>query len=372
MPELPTCECIEGLPIGQQLSAIYCAVFAWTEDADLPSCVCVDGLTFSDKLTAIYEAILAASDDSSLPSVLCVRGYPIGEQLLAIYEALLTLTDDESLPTAACVAGMTLSEQIDAVFCALLGLEVSPYDPDAEDFFLRAGIVNTTLKGAVNTLVVDLKAENLWDKMVALYPFVGGTASSHAENLKSSSYTITWNGVVNHTSTGVESNGTTGYGNTNMPRTALPLVGVHLSAYLQAVESYPAFHAAIGVDDFGTGNSEFTELWHAAAHAFLNNSTNAKAEFGINPGMVIGTRSVTHDQILDPAAVVFTAQASTAPAANIALNLFVLALNRSGAAELISPETYSLISAGSVLTLAEALSFRTIVNAFQTTLGRNV
>jgi hypothetical protein len=56
-------------------------------------------------------------------------------------------------------------------------------DPDAAAFFTRA----------VNKLVLDCKATGIWSKMIALYPFVGGTAGTHKYNLKSSSFSITFN-----------------------------------------------------------------------------------------------------------------------------------------------------------------------------------
>jgi len=40
------------------------------------------------------------------------------------------------------------------------------------------------VEGAINELVKDLKSNNLWDKMKSIYPFVGGTVSSHRFNLK--------------------------------------------------------------------------------------------------------------------------------------------------------------------------------------------
>ncbi len=40
------------------------------------------------------------------------------------------------------------------------------------------------VEGAINELVKDLKSNNLWDKMEAIYPFVGGTVSSRRFNLK--------------------------------------------------------------------------------------------------------------------------------------------------------------------------------------------
>ena len=62
------------------------------------------------------------------------------------------------------------------------------YDPDAQAFFTAestAGVtLTTTQKTAVNNLVVNLKAANIWTKFKAIYPIVGGTATAHKFNLK--------------------------------------------------------------------------------------------------------------------------------------------------------------------------------------------
>ena len=50
-------------------------------------------------------------------------------------------------------------------------------DADADAFIAAAGITDATQKSAINTLVVGLKADSLWTKMKAIYPFVGGTVN---------------------------------------------------------------------------------------------------------------------------------------------------------------------------------------------------
>jgi len=57
-------------------------------------------------------------------------------------------------------------------------------DPDAQAFITAAGITNPTQQSAINTLVVNLKGYSIWTKFKAIYPVVGGSASSHAVNLK--------------------------------------------------------------------------------------------------------------------------------------------------------------------------------------------
>jgi hypothetical protein len=89
-------------------------------------------------------------------------------------------------------------------------------DADAFAFIETAGITDTTQQAAINTLVLGLKSNNLWTKMVTVYPFIGGTATSHRVNLMNptfaaSGYPLTFFGGVTHASTGVTFNGSTGY-----------------------------------------------------------------------------------------------------------------------------------------------------------------
>jgi hypothetical protein len=65
-------------------------------------------------------------------------------------------------------------------------------------------------------LVISLKTANIWTKMKALYPFVGGTASQHKFNLKDprdldAAYRLAFNGGWTHSSTGAKPNGTNGF-----------------------------------------------------------------------------------------------------------------------------------------------------------------
>lgn len=93
-------------------------------------------------------------------------------------------------------------------------------DPDAQAFITAASITDPTQQSAVNQLVVDLKAASLWTKMKAVYPFVGGSASSHKWNLKDprdldAAFRITFSGGITHNSNGVNYGGVNGVATTN-------------------------------------------------------------------------------------------------------------------------------------------------------------
>lgn len=100
------------------------------------------------------------------------------------------------------------------------------YDADAQAFFDRVtaagGTLSATEKTAVNQLVLDMKSYSIWTAMKAIYPMVGASAAACAQNLKSSSFTGTFNGGWTFASTGATPNGTTGYMDTGLtPSTEL-------------------------------------------------------------------------------------------------------------------------------------------------------
>lgn len=370
---LLSCECVEGLIPFNKLTQIYAAAYVLAEeDASLPTVECVAAMPPLDRLNAIYLALFFLADDDTLTLPWCVAAMPPFDRLTEIYAAAYVLADDGSLMSPDCVAGLPPFDRLTQIYAALYLLVPAEYDPDAEAFFARSGIVNEVQKHAVNDLVVALKAQSLWEKMTAIYPFVGGTAESHSKNLKADQYNITWNGVVTHDANGVTANGTTGYGDTNMSRTVIPLVSMHLAGYINTLVE-TGFHSLIGVDNFGAGGTQFTDLFHSGGiSSFRNNATGGKADTLVEAKMLIGCRSATQDEILRSGSIAFDVAATAAAGANIAETFFVCALNRDGSATSFNADTLSLISVGNEFSLAESIVYRSAVDAFQTSLGRNV
>lgn len=103
---------------------------------------------------------------------------------------------------------------------------VSQFDTDAQAFITAASISDSTQQTAINSLVTDLKTYNIWNKMKALYPFVGGSASTHKWNLKDprdldAAYRLVFNGGWTHSSTGALPNGTNAYADTYLTPSAV-------------------------------------------------------------------------------------------------------------------------------------------------------
>jgi hypothetical protein len=101
---------------------------------------------------------------------------------------------------------------------------INPYafgglDPDALAFLTATGITDTTITSAINTLTLSLKANNLWNKCYAIYPFVGGSATTHKFNLKNpadtdAAFRLVFNGGWTHTSNGITGNAVNAFANT--------------------------------------------------------------------------------------------------------------------------------------------------------------
>ena len=108
---------------------------------------------------------------------------------------------------------------------------------DAQAFITAANITDTTQKSAITQLVSDLKSANIWTKMKAIYPFVGGTASQHRFNLKdprpvAGAFYLDFYGGGTHSTNGYQPDGATAYADTKLnENTVLTLNNEHISYY---------------------------------------------------------------------------------------------------------------------------------------------
>jgi len=265
---------------------------------------------------------------------------------------------------------------------------VNAVDADAQAFITAAGITNLTQASAINTLVNDLKTYGLWTKMKALYPMVGGTASSHKFNLKDprdldAAYRLVFNGGWVHSSTGALPNGTTGYANTFI-NTALRLTPNNLSIGLytntnRAADTTPS-RTAYGNSDNVTTYTPITQFYLRA------NTGNLISDLGdynygrINfantstAGFYVNTRTTNNSMKVFKNNTLFGSSTTTNPTNTLPnSNLYFAAFNNAGSYqdgyENINFEFF-YVSDG--LSDTDATNYYTAVQKFQTTLGRQV
>jgi hypothetical protein len=258
---------------------------------------------------------------------------------------------------------------------------VQAFDLDAQDFFDRVdtagGSLSLTEKNAVNTLVIKMKTDGIWSGMKAIYPMVGASAAACAQNLKSSTFTGTFNGGWTFASTGIKPNGSTGFMNTNLiPNVDLTQNSNHLSFYsrtsnavsttieIGSLNTSPAsyFHSHIYYSDGVNVNRYFMLLAQSTAPSVANANS-----LGFFNGNRKNSTTVSHFKN--------GSNIGDLTSTSVALNnraVYIGAGNINGSASNFSSRECAFASIGEGLTDIEASDFYDAVQAFQTTLSRNV
>jgi hypothetical protein len=245
------------------------------------------------------------------------------------------------------------------------------FDPDAQAFFDRVttagGSLTTTEKDATNTLVVSMKADGVWSAMKAIYPMVGASAAACAQNLKSSSFTGSFSSGWTFASDGATPNGTSAFLNsglnasTNLSVTSLSFGGYTSSTANRQADAYHgASPPSFLIHSFKSYN--FTE--------FFRPSEGAISVSGGTVGMVQANQLSTTSKIY---ANNTTGASGTITIASLPnQNMYIGATNSNGTATFFDNHLISYYYYSDGLTDTQASDHYTAVQAFQTTLSRQV
>jgi hypothetical protein len=251
-----------------------------------------------------------------------------------------------------------------------------PTDADAQAFITASGISGTNAT-ATNQLVIDLKAANVWTKMKAVYPMVGGTATSCKWNLKDArdldaAYRLFFSGGGTFSANGYQPNGTNAYANTFLiPSTAL--VGKQNNTHI----SYYSRTDSVSNGDMGAQFlSGDLHLIQMTIRNSVNNfycrinddATTVNVSNTNSTGMYIASRSSSTiiNTFKNNVKTNVSQTSSGLPARSIEIGRVVVLTAFYG------NHQCAFASIGDGLTDAEALAFYNAVQNFNTTLGRNV
>ncbi len=252
------------------------------------------------------------------------------------------------------------------------------YDADALAFFTATGITDATQKSAINQLVLDLKSNSLWTKFIAMYPFVGGSATTHKYNLKDpqdldASYRLTFSGGITHDANGITGNGSNGYYRTYITPSA------HLSQDNTSVFLYIRTNSSGAYVDIGSikqgapqhriqinprnASNMFTSACNDTTVSSVSNS-DSRGFIGISR-----TSSTSYVQSIN-------STQTTVTVTSTALNsdeIYGLAVNPgSGVPSNYSARNQAFACIGVGLTNTECDTLNTIIQTYETTLSRNV
>jgi hypothetical protein len=267
-------------------------------------------------------------------------------------------------------------------------------DTDAQAFITAAGITDNTQINAINTLVTDLKSGGVWTKMKALYPFVGGTSTTHKWNLKdprdlNDAFRLTFSGGWTHGSTGALPNGTTGYAETYFnPSTNLTLYNTHISFYSRTNNTLALWKTDFAVEkEISSGNMSTITLYAGTstwAGAWITSTDSARvyAYIGNSTGLFLGNRtSVNNIQISRNGLVggISTVNANTISGGTqyptdspiIGGKKYISPTNVVSYRDFSNREV-AFASLGDGLTNYESYNFYKAVEKFQTSLGRQM
>lgn len=243
------------------------------------------------------------------------------------------------------------------------------------------GETDTTILGALNTLESDLTTYGLTSKIKALYPYVGGTSTKHSYNfMNTSAFQITFYGGWTHDSNGILPNGTNAYGATGYipDNNGASVNNNHILIYSRTAS---ASTSASDYYDVGSGNNSggilsamFTRRIGNGAGYDTGDFTNNRNAFypTDGSGCFIGkinsdlTSKVYRQNVLQGTKSI-TNQASLSP-----WEYYIGGFNEQNSTKYYSQKRVIAHSFGLGLTDTEAANFYTAVQAFQTTLSRNV
>ena len=258
---------------------------------------------------------------------------------------------------------------------------LSGIDADAQAFFDRVttagGSLSLTEKTAINTLVKDLKGYSIWSKMKSIYPMVGASAAACSQNLKSSSFTGTFNGGWTYSSTGVTPNGTSAYMDTgfNPVTQSSTQNSFFLSVYIRTNSNVGFPYDIANASNWNDG-TKFTGIItrYGSNKRFIAicdpyNTSNSETD---SRGFYSGGTNGSSTQILyKNGSNVLSGTSSQQGFESKNITLSAVNSTTDGISG-FSNKQNAFATIGDGLSSTEASNFYTAVQAFQTTLSRQV
>jgi hypothetical protein len=249
----------------------------------------------------------------------------------------------------------------------------SSFDPDAQAFITAAAITDNTQQNAINNLVLDLKGFSIWSKMKAIYPIVGGTASQHKWNLKdpqdtNGAFRLTFASGWTHSANGMTPNGTSAFANTQLnTSTQLTLNSHSFGVYSRTNNTTTNFvYGVTDATNFLTNNL-------GGGNFVSGTSASNLFTYTANPSTSLLMASRTSNTVFRGfRAGVFLNENTNSISLLPNFTFYLGARNTSNTAQFFSVHQLAFAFLGDGLTDTESANLYTAVQAYQTTLGRQV
>jgi len=255
-------------------------------------------------------------------------------------------------------------------------------DADALAFLTAAGITDATITSAICTLVTSMKANGTWAKCNAIYPFVGGTATTCKFNLKNpldtnAAFRLFFSGGWSFSANGAQANGTNSFADTYLiPSSELTLLNTHLSFYSRTStigngQRDIAAYTLGATPSFSLGTN--TGVLLSDHYWYTTNRVSRSIPNAQGLMLTSRTSNTIHKVYRNGTQLGATDTVSNAGNVMPSISLYLGAANVTPlGSNSYSTKQYAFASIGAGLSDAEAATLYTDVQAFQTTLGRQV
>lgn len=266
----------------------------------------------------------------------------------------------------------------------------SAYSNEANTYLYSTQITGTTQVSAINTLINGLKANNLWSKMKAVYPFVtdktlqADMAAQMKFNLvnpqdSDAAFRLAFSGGWTYSTNGAQPNGVNGFA-----YTSLVPDNNGLTANNNSLSFYSRTSAANGATQFyemGSGNTTGTDLISLYTRRSTDIAAYDTGSFALNrnsytntdgSGYYIGkinsdlTSKVFRNGVLKGTKTI-TNQATLS-----SFQIYLGGFNENNTTVYFSPKQVAFAHIGTGLSDAEVAILNQLVTDYETTLNRNV
>lgn len=225
---------------------------------------------------------------------------------------------------------------------------------------------DTTIISALNTLETDLTTYGLTSKMKYLYPFVGGTAVKHKYNFMNTALKqLTFIGGWTHSANGAQPNGTNGYADTGIAKTDWSSLN-SLSFGVYSRTNVQGIYGDIGTVSASTDDFNMYSYAVGGNYYRVGSVDNSQVSAGTNSlGLFVGNRiNATTVRCLSNGTI--TGKTVVQAFTNTQNSLIGQSWSN------YSPRQYAFCFYADGLTDANLNNLNTAVQAFQTTLSRQV
>jgi hypothetical protein len=260
----------------------------------------------------------------------------------------------------------------------------SSLDPATVAFNARVVVAGGTLSNneitAINTLVLSLKSANIWNSLLCIYPMVGASAASCAQNLKSASFTGIFSSGWTFSSNGAKPDGTTAYMETNFNFfTQASMSNAHFSMYSRTQNSSVNGFQLGAKENIGgpeIGLYQYYSVVSVKGGTYIEYPNTAPKINNSNTlgYQIVSRLSTTNARLYFNGSLLNVNTDTQTPGFQVNKTIYLAAMNPPISQPIINytPHENAFTTFGNGLNDTEANNLYTAVQAFQTTLSRQV